>query len=236
MSELGSGVPYHAAMPEERPTTAKFDAKRNEIIDLAASLFARSSYAATGVAEISKAASLGKGGLYYYIGPKETLLVEIHERVMEPLLATTQLIAEAATTPLVRLRLVSESLLTVATERRDHVWVFLHEHRALTGELLDRFRARRRQYEDMVSAFFADGESAGVFEVEDRRLTTLAFLGMHNSTYQWIRAEGRVSPQRISQLYCRIFFEGIGLEPQSLRTTDREVAGLRPLLSSLRAP
>jgi AcrR family transcriptional regulator len=234
MSDGARARPYDPTVLDES-RTAKFEARRNEIIDLAATLFARNSYAATGVAEISEAANLGKGGLYYYIGSKETLLVEIHERVMQPLLETTRAIAEADTTPLVRLRLVSESLLTVVTEHRDHVWVFLHEHRALTGALLERFRARRREYEDVVAGFFADGEAQATFRLDDLRLTTLGFLGLHNSAYQWIRPDGRLTPQRISQVYCRAFFGGIGVEDRTLAGSEQAVAVLRPLLAPLTA-
>lgn len=218
--------------PDDRATTSKYEARRNEIVDLAAALFARNSYAATGVAEISVAAQLGKGGLYYYIGSKEALLVEIHERVMQPLLAASTRIASLEASPLVRLRLVSEALLRVIIERRDHVWVVLHEYRALKGELLESFRSRRRQFEDVVAGLFAEGQVAGLFRIEDRRLTTLAFLGMHNSTYQWVQPGGRLDPLDISRLYCAMFFEGVGMRA-GVADTDAAVARLRPSLDAV---
>jgi AcrR family transcriptional regulator len=208
--------------------TAKFEARRNEIIDIAAALFAKNSYAGTGVSEISEAAKVRKGGLYYYIGSKELLLVEIHERVMQPLLEVTEHIASLDAHPLVRLRLLSESLLQAITERHDHVRVFLHEHRALQGELLEQFRSRRRAYEDLVTGMFAAGVEQGLFEIEDLRLTTLAFLGMHNSSYQWIKVGGRLDSLTISARYCTIFFDGITSGGPSVKDVEEAVARLRP--------
>lgn len=197
---------------ESDPTngrTPKFERRRNEIIDLSARLFAQHSFAGTGVAEISDEAGLGKGGLYYYIGSKETLLIEIHERVMDPLIEATARIEAIDSSPLIRLRLISEILLQVASDRPDHLWVFMHEYRALHGELLERFRRRRRQYEEVVFKLFEQGAAEGAFQIEDVRITVLGFLGMHNFAYQWLRADGPLTTREISEAFCRIFFEGI---------------------------
>jgi len=130
--------------------------------------------------------------------------------------------------PLVRLRLLSESLLRTITERQDHVQVFLHEYRALQGDLLDRFRSRRRDYEAHVTTVFTDGVSMGAFVLDDLRLTTLAFLGMHNSTYQWIQADGRLDARTISATYCRIFFDGVLSNGLTVASVDADVDRFRP--------
>lgn len=216
-----------ASRKQRRGPRASYEARREEIIDLAASLFAKNGFAATGVAEISDAVGLGKGGLYYYIGSKDALLVEIHDRVMEPLLERAHRIAETDTSPLVRLRLISEVLLGIIAERLDHVWVFLHEHRSLQDDLLERFRGRRREFEDIVTGLLEQGVAEGTFATDDTRITTLAFLGMHNMTYQWYRPEGRMSPRDLSAQYCRIFFGGIG---GTVDSTDGDVARLRHII------
>ena len=86
--------------------------RRNEIVDLSARLFAANGYAATGIREIGDAAELARGALYYYIDSKESLLGEIHDRVMDPLLSQTRNIVELAASATTRLRLISEVLLT----------------------------------------------------------------------------------------------------------------------------
>ena len=68
---------------EERARSAKWQARRDAIVDTSAKLFARRGYHATGLTELCEANGLGKGTLYHYIGSKERLLVAIHDRVMD---------------------------------------------------------------------------------------------------------------------------------------------------------
>src|SRR5690242_2386296 len=113
-----------STVPAERGKTAKYYRKREQVVDVAVELFSRNGYASTGVADIGAAAGLARGALYYYIGSKEALLAEIHDRVMDPLLAEASAIAEADIGFQARLRLLSESLLRQIVHRQHHVWVF----------------------------------------------------------------------------------------------------------------
>jgi len=89
------------------------------------------------------------------------------------------------------------------------VWVFLHEFPALTGEHADTFRQRRREYERRVEAVLQAGIDAGEFREIDARLTAFAWLGMHNYTYLWLKAGGRVSAREVAQPFADIFLRGI---------------------------
>lgn len=192
-----------------RESNAKFVARRQEIVDLSAKLFAANGYAATGIREIGEAARLARGALYYYIGSKESLLGDIHDRVMDPLLRETASITELPDSSSVRLRLISEVLLRQIVEHHDHVWVFLHEYRSLTGARRATFRKKRDQFEGLITDLLAEGVEAGEFVIADLRLTMLAFLGMHNYTYQWIKRSDAVDPAMLSNVYCTVFFSGI---------------------------
>jgi TetR/AcrR family transcriptional regulator, cholesterol catabolism regulator len=187
----------------------RFRDRREWIIDEAARLFARNGYASTGISELCDALELGRGTLYYYIGSKEELIVEIHERVVGPLIDDSELIAGMDASPYVRLRLISETLLRLIVEMRDHVWVFLHEHRSLEGKNRRRFEERRKKFESVVEGLFDEGRAAGDLVFDDLHLTTLAFLGMHNYTYQWVSPKGPKSPQELSEVYCTTIFRGL---------------------------
>jgi hypothetical protein len=100
-------------------------------------------------------------------------------------------------------------LLDVIHRYPDHVWVFLHEFLALTAERAEQFRARRRDYERRVEAVLRAGIDAGEFRDVDSRLTALAWLGVHNYTYLWLEAGGRVSAREIARAFTDIFIRGI---------------------------
>jgi AcrR family transcriptional regulator len=193
--------------------TARWRTRRDAIVDTSAHVFARRGYHATGIAELCTANGLGKGAFYHYIGSKEALLAAIHDRVMDEVMVGADRVADAGGTPSEQLARLGRELLDVIARYPDHVWVFLHEFPALTGERAEQFRGRRSRYEQRVEAVLRAGIDAGEFRDVDPRLTALAWLGMHNYTYLWLRVgEGdeRLSAGDIATPFADIFLRGIG--------------------------
>lgn len=195
------------SMPEERGQ--RWHDRRASIIDAAAKLFAERGYHATGTAELCDAVGLGKGSLYYYVESKENLLYLIHERVMGRVLefATRMAALEAPATD--RLRQLGREQIGIIADYPDHVWVFLHEHKVLTGARAREFSASRRKYEDAVQKILEDGVAAGEFAIADVRLATLGWLGMHNYTYLWFRPGRRLTPERLADYFYELFIQGV---------------------------
>ncbi|HKE77476.1 MAG TPA: TetR/AcrR family transcriptional regulator [Acidimicrobiales bacterium] len=187
----------------------KWQARRDAIIDTSARLFARQGYHATGINELCDANELGKGALYHYIGSKEGLLAAIHDRVMDEVLRGGDRVAGAGGTPSERLTMLGSELLDVIHRYPDHVWVFLHEFPALTGERAERFRQRRRQYERQVEDLLREGVTAGEFRELDPWLTARAWLGMHNYTYLWLKTGRRLSARDVATPFSELFLRGI---------------------------
>jgi TetR/AcrR family transcriptional regulator, cholesterol catabolism regulator len=187
----------------------RWQARRDAIVDVSAQVFARGGYHATGLTELCAANGLGKGALYHYIGSKEALLAAIHDRVMDEVMRGADRVAEAGGSASSRLSLLGDELLDVIHRYPDHVWVFLHEFPALTGEWAEQFRLRRREYERRVEAVLQDGIDSGEFRPVDARLTALAWLGMHNYTYLWLKTGGRLSARDVATPFAEIFVRGI---------------------------
>lgn len=183
--------------------------RQKEIVDVAAHLFARQGYSATGIAELCEAVGLGKGSLYYYIESKEHLLSQIHDRVMVEVLQSATDIEDLHASASESLRMLGIELIKIITQYPDHVWVFLHEWRALSGVEADNFRKKRRQYEGTVESILVAGVERGEFEIADTRLAVHAWLGMHNYTYQWYQSGGRLNAFKIANQYYEIFVRGI---------------------------
>jgi TetR/AcrR family transcriptional regulator, cholesterol catabolism regulator len=189
--------------------TVKWQARRQAIIDTSASIFAQRGYHATGITELCVANDLGKGALYHYIGSKEELLAAIHDRVMDEVTAGAERVQQSGGSPPQQLAMLGDELLDVIHRYPDHVWVFLHEFPALTGDRAERFRGRRREYEGRVEAVIQAGVDSGEFRELDPRLTALAWLGMHNYTYLWLKAGGRLTARDVAQPFADIFMRGI---------------------------
>jgi AcrR family transcriptional regulator len=198
------------AVANESKRSAKWEARRQAIIDASAQVFAQRGFHATSTAELCEANGIGKGALYYYIGSKELLLVAIHDRVMDEVLAGADRVETAGGTAPEQLAALGEELLEVIFRYPDHVWVFLHEFPALTGENAESFRKRRREYEKSVQRVFEAGVESGQFRPLDVRTATRAWLGMHNYTYIWLHGRGQgVSARALAKEYADVFLRGI---------------------------
>ena len=187
----------------------KWQARREAIVDTSARLFARQGYHATGLNELCDANDLGKGALYHYIGSKEGLLAAIHDRVMDEVMRGAERVADAGGSPSAQLEMLGDELLDVIHRYPDHVWVFLHEFRALTGERAATFRERRQDYERRVEAVLRAGAASGEFRELDPWLTARAWLGMHNYTYLWLRPGQRLTARDVAKPFAEIFIRGI---------------------------
>jgi len=198
-----------AGASEEPRRSERWNARRAAIVDTSAKVFAQQGYHATGIAELCTVNGLGKGAFYHYIGSKEELLAAIHDRVMDEVMVGADRVAEADGSPPEQLAMLGDELLDVIHRYPDHVWVFLHEFPALTAERADQFRVRRRAYERRVEAVLRAGIDSGEFRAVDPRLTALAWLGMHNYTYLWLKAGERLTARDIAKPFADIFIRGI---------------------------
>jgi len=192
---------------------ANWQARRDAIVDTSARVFAQQGYHATGIAELCTANQLGKGALYHYIGSKEELLAAIHDRVMDEVMNGADRVAATGGTPSEQLTMLGDELLDVIHRHPEHVWVFLHEFPALTGERAEQFRKRRRTYERRVEAVLKAGVESGEFRKIDPWLTARAWLGMHNYTYLWLKPGGRLSARSVARPFAEIFMHGIAQRP-----------------------
>jgi TetR/AcrR family transcriptional regulator, cholesterol catabolism regulator len=198
-----------ADVSDDNRRTAKWEARRDAIVDTSAHVFAQRGYHATGIAELCEVNGFGKGAFYYYIGSKEELLAAIHDRVTDEVMLGADRVAEKGGTPPEQLTMLGDELLDVIHRYPDHVWVFLHEFPALTDERAEKFRLRRRDYERRVEAILHAGIESGDFRDIDPRLATLAWLGMHNYTYLWLKAGGHASARDVAAPFADMFIHGI---------------------------
>jgi AcrR family transcriptional regulator len=212
--------------------SAKYEGRREDIIDRAAVLFAKKGYAATGVEELGEAVGLARGALYYYIGSKESLLVAIQDRVLGPLLSLAGTIAEIDARPIVRLRLLSEALLNIILDRVDHIRVYEHDYTQLTGDNRKRVVNQRREFEDVVRGLLEEAIADGSLRDMDAGLAALQFLNLHNHTYQWARtANRRWSAQELSREYFMTLIHGMAQDGIELSEIEQEAEQARTLLT-----
>jgi TetR/AcrR family transcriptional regulator, cholesterol catabolism regulator len=193
-------------MPPERPVLrARYDRRRDAVVDAAARVFATKGFHATSVQDLVEATGLKPGGLYHYIGSKNDLLVQICDELMQPLLESVRDISASDDPARVQLREIMHAWVEQVECKRDHMLVFQQERHVLAhGAQWQHVRRQRKAFEELLGELFARGELAGEFEFTDRDLSLRALLGMVNQIPQWFRRGGRLTAAEIADGYLDI--------------------------------
>src|SRR4051794_11617006 len=192
--------------PAKRRSRERYDQRRQEVVDIAARVFAERGFHATTIPDLVEATGLQRGGLYHYIDGKKDLLIRIHGRFLDPLLAEAERIAALDEPPDAKLRLLARALMSNIATYPHQVTVFLHEWRVIENDPeWQQIRKSRRRFESLVGSVLKEGNDQGVFAIKNNRIALLGWLGMINYSYQWYRPGGRVKHQDIADEFCEIF-------------------------------
>lgn len=147
----------------EQANQAIRDQRRLQLLDAAATVFARNGYAGTRIQDIATAGGASKGLIYHYFGSKEAVFVALVERAVH---GTVRLLEAAASRPgpaSERLRWLIEREMEGMAEDRHSVLVLVQ---ALTSDATPE-DARQLVYAlghralDVTSALIAEGQRAG---------------------------------------------------------------------------
>jgi AcrR family transcriptional regulator len=204
------------ASPPTRPALReRYDRRREQVVADAAKLFAERGFQATSMAELTAATGLAAGGLYHYIDGKDDLLIAICDELLEPLLVQAREIVAGAGTPEEQLRELLRAWLAHIATHLDHMLVFAQERHVIEREpRWSGVRAQRKEFEQILDDLLARGEADGSMRFEDRGLALRALLGMVNYSPQWLRPQGRLSPEQIAEGYCDLLLATSSSHPR----------------------
>lgn len=197
--------------PPTRPALrARYERRRQEVVDAAAKVFAQRGYHATSIEDLIEATGLTRGGLYHYTQSKRELLLAVIDELMEPLLARATEILRTPQTPETHLRELMRIWLEHVASHRWHVIVFSQERHTLQHEPgWEQVRDARERFEKLLSDVLARGRGDGSFSMSDPQLGMLMLLGTVNYTPQWYAPAGRLRPEQIAERYCDMLLDGI---------------------------
>lgn len=186
-----------AARPDRPALGARYDRRRQSVVEGAAREFAQRGYDQTSVSQLAEVLGIAAGGIYHYFASKEDLLIAICDELMEPLLREARQVLDEAS-PEEKLRRVVRLWVMQVIERRHHMLVFEQERHLIEhGAQWKRVRDSRKDFERLVEDLL---EQCSLI-VSDRRLALSALLGMVNYTAQWYRPRGRLTAEDIADGY-----------------------------------
>jgi TetR/AcrR family transcriptional regulator, cholesterol catabolism regulator len=194
-----TAVPPSPTRPALR---ARYDRRREQVVESAARVFAERGYDQTSVQELTEAMGLASGGLYHYFAGKQQLLIEICDQLMDPLLEQARTLVASDDPPEDQLRALVRLWVAHVIRHRDHMLVFQQErHLIERGDQWRAVRASRKQFERLVADVLQRVHEVNGGILDDDRLALAALLGMVNHTAQWFRPRGRLSASQIADGY-----------------------------------
>jgi AcrR family transcriptional regulator len=164
--------------------------------------------------DIAAEAGINIATLYFHVGTKEQLFLEVLDaqrvRFWEGLQA-----AVAAAAPSWSERLAAAITFHVISRCEPHSGPLLRtgELQRLTGELRDRYMARRDEYEHLFRDLIAGGIAAGEFAAVDEKVAAAGIIGLGNAVAAWYQPTGRLSPQAIAGQYVMLLMRGLDVRP-----------------------
>jgi AcrR family transcriptional regulator len=196
-----------SATPPTRPALrARYDERRQALVDAAAKLFAERGYEQTSIGDLSEATGLAAGGIYHYTSSKEGLLIAICDELLDPLLEQARAIVASDASPAQRFREILRTWLLHIESHIPHMLVFTQERHTIEREPQWRaVRRKRKAFEQILDGVLIAGEADGSMAFEDRGLALLALLGTVNYAPQWLRPAGRRSAEEIADVWCNLF-------------------------------
>lgn len=183
--------------------------RTDEIVTVAARLFARDGYAGVGMRDIADALGIRGASLYHHHGSKEEILYAICLTVTQEPVEQNLPLLDAPGTPSSRLRaLVPAHLEHLARRRTEHL-VGLHEMSSLTAEHRVVVDDHRRYYHRRVRDLITAGNRTGEFRVPDPRLAAFALLDMLNGFSGWYDPDGPSTVDEIADAYVTLAVPGL---------------------------
>jgi len=181
--------------------------RREELVSIAARLFAERGYHGTSMADLAEAMGVQKGSLYSLTDSKQELLVVITRDGAASFHRALDGVPDDSE-PLERVRLALRAHLGVVAAQVSAATVFTREWRFLDEPERSSFRAERRRYEERWSALLREAAERGALRADlDAEAVVLLVLSAANWAYTWIHAD--TDTEALADRFFAILSDGV---------------------------
>ncbi|HEY6001410.1 MAG TPA: TetR/AcrR family transcriptional regulator [Anaeromyxobacter sp.] len=210
-----------------------YGAKRQEILDAAAAVFARTGYANSNMLDVARVCGASKSMLYHYFPRKEGVLFELMlehvsavRRSIEDLVAGTASAEE-------RLRGFVRMWIAKSASARSRHAVLMYDLKFLPPRQKRAIAEARRDLVEQVAGIVGE-LNPRVQSGDWARTYALLLFGMLNWTDVWYRSTGPYSPVDLAEQVLRVFLRGLGVDGAATAVVRSGEEG-RPRLQPTRA-
>lgn len=185
-------------------------ARRNQILDVATTLFARQGFRETNLGQIADELGFRRQAVYHYFRAKDDILYELISRAGEAMTSSAGPIFDADVSPQVKLAELVRNHVRVVSSAPDRFRVQFNELNKLSGDRAKPLHDGISAYVHRIADVIETGQRAGVFFDGPPMSLALLIIGMCNSTTQWRDGERTgASVDQIADHAARLSIDGL---------------------------
>ncbi len=185
--------------------------RRDELLELAATMFAERGLRATTVRDIADRAGILSGSLYHHFASKEEMVDEVLRDFLDWLFASYRQIIDTNPNPMERLKGLFMTSFDAIEHRHAQVVIYQDEARRLLPQerfsyLEDLNRAQRQMWVDVLQQGIKEGHFRPDLDVD------LVYRFIRDTTWvsvQWYQPGGPLTAEQVGRQYLSIVLGGI---------------------------
>jgi TetR/AcrR family transcriptional regulator, cholesterol catabolism regulator len=196
--------------------TSQSISRRDELLELAASMFAERGLRATTVRDIADAAGILSGSLYHHFASKEEMVDEVLHGFLDWLFARYQQIVDTQPNPLERFKGLFMASFDAIEHRHAQVVIYQDEAKRLSPQprfayLEDLNRKQRQMWVDVLQQGIKEGYFRPDLDVD------LVYRFIRDTTWvsvRWYQPGGPLTAEQVGRQYLSIVLGGIQAEQE----------------------
>ncbi len=198
---------------------------REEMLRVAAELFRTRGFDRSTMEDVARELGLLKGSLYYYFYSKQEILDEILVMPRQRLLKRLERTVASRGSAREKLRQAIGAFITAFDIEYPAMSVAVYERFDRGGEQREQVRALRRRVQEIFEQIVQDGVDEGLFRTNDVKMATFAIAGMCNWLSTWYVKSGRLTAQRIAEIFADLILDGLTVREQPKRQASEGASG-----------
>jgi AcrR family transcriptional regulator len=178
------------------------------LLAVAVEVFNEKGYDGTSMDDVSRRLGRTKSAIYHHVTGKQELLRLALDRALDALFAVTDEPGFRSGRAIERLEYLVRRSVQVLSDELPYVTLLL---RVRGNTPVERAAlARRRRFDDIVSALVAEAEAdADVRPDVDPAITARLLFGTVNSLIEWYRPRGAIPADKLADAVVKVAFEGL---------------------------
>lgn len=188
--------------------------RREELLELAATMFAQRGLRATTVRDIADAAGILSGSLYHHFASKEEMVDEVLRTFLDWLFERYQRIIDTEPNPLARLKGLFMASFDAIERHHAEVVIYQDEAKRLSGQsrfsYIDELNIRQRK---MWVDVLTEGIEQGYFQPDID--VDLVYRFIRDTTWvsvRWYQPGGPLTAEQVGRQYLAIVLGGVAVK------------------------